>query len=149
MRKKSYKSVAAIVGVSLAFLLAGCAAPSAMTMTDSLQKLEDAGAPCLYPLFNGFDGLVKSDQEMFCRDQDGGSTGYKVAFFTDQNALAEALIPVCTKLTGEVGPSESLAIEVLKGDNWILTSDIGSKYSIDELEATLGGSKSTMSKICQ
>lgn len=134
---------------SLVTVLSGCAGPSVLTITDSLQKLDDAGEPCLYPLFNGFQGALEGDQAMFCRDEDGGEIGYKLAFFKDKSFFDDALADVCITEAGAVGPSQSLEVDVLTGENWLASSDAGSKYTLADLKAILGGSEAKLADLCR
>ena len=138
--------IVTLAASALALGLSGCSTPSQLTMTDALQKLQDAGEPCLYPLFEGFDSLVESDQTMFCRDIDGGEIGFKMSFYEENLDFEEALTSACEP-TG-VGPNAKLSSLVLRGENWIATSSEGSKYPLTDLEAILGGSEGKLADLC-
>jgi hypothetical protein len=143
------KNIAILATLAIGLSVTACAQLPAMKMTDALQKLEDAQKPCDFPLFYDFDTVLKSDQMAYCRDQDGLALGFKMTFFEDSRAFDQALSESCTGLVGPLANSKFAETNVLFGNNWLLTSDIGSKYSLTELKGVLGGSEGKMSDLCR
>lgn len=139
---------AVLVSGWLVFALSGCAAAPEMTIDQGLQKLDDAGAPCLDPFFSEFESLLSSDQKMLCRDEVGGSVGFTAEFFDDKTALNEALTAACAREETSAGPSATLARPLLVGENWVAYSDAKSVTGVDTLQKLFGGSITSLSEKC-
>lgn len=144
--------IRALACLSSGFLtlgLFGCANPAQMTMTDALQKLEDSGSPCAFPLFSGFDTAVDSEQKMFCRASGDVEEGFKVTFFDSAADFEKALKLECDITKASNGPTLVKSLPVLKGENWLAEVTPGGDWELEELKSLIGGSESELNDICE
>lgn len=137
-------SLALALSSSLVISLTGCSAPS-FTGAEALQSLADAGMPCDFPV----NIAVTGGSGFSCMDELNGAVGYTLQFFDTNDDLSVALTGACDAPVGPGVKQKGLNTFVLRGENWFATSDEGSKYSVADLKAVLGGSEAKLADICK
>jgi hypothetical protein len=139
------------LGISLPLLLslAGCSAPPKMESGQAMSLMADAGLPCDYPVMDKFESPLESFTGFHCLDQEGSEVGYTVVFFADEAALSKSKDKACAEPLGPNAVKKYPDTEFLLGANWLATSDVGSKVSLEKLKEIFGGRVTSLKDACR
>lgn len=148
MNTKS-KILSLAISMPLLLALGGCSAEQPMDSGQAMTKMADAGLPCDYPVMDKFESPLESFTGFHCLDQEGSEVGYTVVFFADEGALSKSKDKACAEPLGPNAVKKYPDTEFLLGANWLATSDVGSKVSLEKLKEIFGGSVTSLKDACR
>ena len=127
---------------AVAVILAGCSAGGgALTATEALSKLEQAGLSCAEKTEWGTFG--SSEKGFSCKDFADSLTGFRMSFGADAQEFGTLLADYCVA-RAEDAPE----LQGIFGENWVATIDAGSNVEYSDLSNALGGNLMTFQEAC-